>query len=174
MELIVAVDRRWAIGKGEALLFSIPEDLARFRERTLGRAIVYGRTTMATFPEGRPLAGRNNYVLTHDPERIPEPARGFASLPALLEAAGGEERLYVVGGECVYRQLLPLCRTAWVTQVDADGGGDRFFPDLDAAPGWRRAEASEWRRWQGLPFRFCRYEQGRAEGCCAPGDKDWG
>ncbi len=159
MELIAAVDRRWAIGKGERLLFSIPEDLSRFKALTLGRAIVYGRKTLLTFPGQQPLPGRRNYVLTHAPETVPAPAQGYASVPALLAAAEGEERLFVAGGERVYRQLLPRCTLAWVTQVDADGAGDKFLPDLDAAPEWRLEEASDWKRWQGLGYRFCRYRR---------------
>ena len=157
MELIVAVDRDWAIGRGEQLLFSIPEDLARFKALTLGKAIVYGRKTMATFPGGKPLPGRANYVLTHHPEQIPAPAKGFDSVESLLEAAEREQELFVVGGQQVYEQLLPLCRGAWVTRIDARGGGDRFFPDLDRMPEWQLAEASAWKDWQGLRFRFCHY-----------------
>lgn len=157
MELIAAVDRDWAIGRGQKLLFSIPEDLARFKALTLGKSIVYGRNTMATFPGGKPLPGRANYVLTHHPEQIPAPARGFASLETLLEAARQEAELFVVGGQQVYEQLLPRCRGAWITQIDAWGRGDRFLPDLDRMPEWQLAEASEWKRWQGLRFRFCHY-----------------
>lgn len=155
MELIVAVDRDWSIGRGGELLFSIPEDLARFKALTLGKAIVYGSRTMATFPGGKPLPGRANYVLTHHPERVPDPARGMDSVAKLLETADRE--LFVVGGEQVYRQLLPLCRGAWVTKIAARGGGDKFFPNLDRLPGWQLTEASEWKDWKGLRFQFCRY-----------------
>lgn len=157
MELIVAVDRDWAIGRGDRLLFSIPEDLARFKALTLGKAIVYGRRTMATFPGGKPLPGRANYVLTHHPEQIPAPARGFDSVESLLEAARQEVKLFVVGGQQVYEQLLPLCRGAWVTRIDARGGGDKIFPNLDRLPGWHLAESSAWKDWNGLHFQFCRY-----------------
>ena len=157
MELIAAVDLDWAIGRGDRLLFSIPEDLARFKALTLGKAIVYGRKTMATFPGGRPLPGRTNYVLTHHPEQIPAPALGVDSVETLLAVARQEPELLVVGGQQVYEQLLPLCRGAWVTRVDALGGGDRFFPDLDRMPEWQLAETSAWKDWQGLRFRFCHY-----------------
>ncbi len=157
MELIAAVDRDWAIGRGEQLLYSIPEDLARFKELTIGKAIVYGRKTMATFPGGKPLPGRKNYVLTHHLEQVPAPAWGVASVEELLEAVRQESDLFVAGGEQVYRQLLPFCDGAWITQIDAQGGGDRFLPNLDRMPEWQLAEVSEWKRWQDLRFRFCRY-----------------
>lgn len=157
MELIAAVDRDWAIGRGEELLYSIPEDLARFKSLTWGKAIVYGRKTMVTFPDGNPLLGRKNYVLTHQPEQVPAPARGVASVEELLEVARQEPTLFVAGGEQVYRQLLPFCDGAWITQIDAQGGGDRFLSNLDRMPEWQLAEVSEWKRWQDLRFRFCRY-----------------
>ena len=157
MELIAVVDREWAIGRGAELLFSIPEDLARFKALTLGKAIVYGRKTMATFPGERPLPGRTNYVLTHHPEQIPAPARGFDSVENLLEAAREESKLFVVGGQQVYEQLLPQCQGAWVTQIDVQAGGDRFCPNLDRMPEWQLVETSEWKCWQGLRFRFCHY-----------------
>lgn len=159
MELIVAVDRDWCIGRGDQLLFSIPEDLARFKALTLGKAIVYGRKTMATFPGERPLPGRTNYVLTHQPELIPAPARGFDSVENLLEAAREESKLFVVGGQQVYEQLLPQCQGAWVTQIDVRAGGDRFCPNLDQMNQWQRTEQSAWRDWQDLRFRFCRYRR---------------
>ena len=157
MELIAAVDRDWAIGRGEELLFSIPEDLARFKSLTWGKTIVYGRKTMITFPGGKPLPGRKNYVLTHSPEQIPAPAQGVASVEDLLEVARQEPALFVAGGEQVYRQLLPFCDGARITQIDAQGGGDRLLSNLDRMPEWQLAEVSEWKRWQDLRFRFCRY-----------------
>lgn len=161
MELIVAVDRLWAIGREGKLLFSIPEDLKHFKDLTLGRAIVYGRKTMATFPGGRPLPGRKNYILTHSPASLPPDAIGVTSAASLLEAAAEEDRLFVVGGESVYRALLPYCARAWVTQVDAEAGGDRHCPELDKASDWFLAERSEWKEWRGLRFRFCRYDNKR-------------
>ena len=88
LELIAAVDRRWAIGRGERLLFSIPEDLHRFRALTEGNAIVYGRRTLSTFPDGQPLPRRRNYVLTHTPETLPSDAVGVRSVDALLSRSG--------------------------------------------------------------------------------------
>ena len=150
MELVVAVDERWAIGREGALLFSIPEDLHRFKALTWGKPIVLGRKTLDTFPGRRPLPGRANLVLTHHPESLPE---GF-------EAIGLEdvpEDGVVVGGEDVYRQLLDRCSVAHVTKIFADGRGDAFFPDLDAHPDWMLDWQSEQQEWNDLQFRFCKY-----------------
>ena len=150
MRLIVAVDKNWAIGREGELLYHIPEDLHHFKALTWGQTILYGRKTMDTFPGGRPLPGRRNLVLTHHPETLPPGAEA-------VETFSGLEEAFVVGGASVYAQLLPQCTEAYVTKVDADGGGDAFFPDLDASPEWRLAEASESKQYHGLTYRFCRY-----------------
>lgn len=152
MELVVAVDEHWAIGREGALLFSIPQDLRRFRELTWGRDIVLGRRTLETFPGRKPLPGRRNLVLTHRPQELPE---GF-------EASSAEEvpdNCVVVGGADVYRQLLSRCTVAHVTKIYADGGGDAFFSNLDASPDWTPVWQSELLEWEGLSFRFFTYQR---------------
>ena len=69
---VVAVDRNWAIGKGNALLCHLPGDLKYFKELTIGKKILVGRKTLDSFPGGRPLPGRENIVVTRDPsfERV--------------------------------------------------------------------------------------------------------
>ena len=150
--LIAAVDCNWAIGREGKLLFSIPEDLHRFRELTVAKTILYGRRTLSTFPAGRPLEGRTNLVLTHSPETLPEGCMqaDLRNLP---------DELLVVGGAEVYKQMLPLCRKAWITKVEADGHGDRFLVNLDADPEWRLTACSEEKKWQDLTYTFCQYER---------------
>lgn len=155
MQLIVAVDRNWAIGRDGELLFHIPEDLHRFKKRTWGKPIVYGRKTLATFPGGGPLPGRTNYVLTHHPEKLPPDAIALDSLDKV------DADCIVVGGASVYEALLPKCAAAYVTKIDADGEGDAFFPNLDAHPDWQLAEQSEAKRWNDLTYRFCKYVRKR-------------
>ena len=130
MKLIVAVDRSWAIGReGDQLLY-LSADLRRFKELTLGGTVILGRKTLATFPGGRPLKGRRNLILSRSPDFAPEGAEVFRSVEELLAAA--PEDSFVIGGESVYRALLPYCTTAYVTKIDAAFPADRFFPDLDA------------------------------------------
>lgn len=153
MELIVAVDRNWAIGKKGHLLFSIPDDMRHFREMTLGRAIVYGRETLKTFPGEKPLPGRLNYVLTHHPDTLPEGCVPLTSADEIPQ----DEAVFVVGGGSVYQQLLPECVVAHVTFVDMDGGGDVFFPDLNASDDWVLVSKTDTMCYEGLTYRFCTY-----------------
>ena len=157
MDQIVAVDQKSAIGKDGELLFSIPGDLERFKEMTTGAAIVYGRKTMETFPEGKPLPDRKNYVLTHEPETLPEGCVGVASLDELFQALKGEKSVFVVGGESVYGELLPYCNHAYVTKVDVDGKGNSWFPALDGEENWELTEESELKNWNGMNYQFCTY-----------------
>ena len=150
MELVVAVDRHWAIGREGRLLFSIPDDLRHFRELTWGKSILYGRKTLATFPGGKPLPGRTNLLLTHRAENLPDDL-------SVVDINSVPEDCIVVGGASVYRQLLGQCRVAHVTKIYADGDGDVFFPDLDSHPDWQLVWQSEQRQWQGLHYCFCKY-----------------
>ena len=156
MDLIVAVDQNWAIGKdGEQLLY-LSQDLKRFKALTLGHAVILGRRTLSTFPGGRPLKGRRNLILSTTPGFAPEGGEVYPSLDALLAAAPADA--FVIGGAQVYRLLLPACRRLYVTQIDADGGADVFFPE-PAPELWRITEQSPWQEEQGLRYRYLTYER---------------
>ena len=107
MNVIVAVDENWAIGKGGDQLVYIPEDLKHFKELTMGHPVILGRRTLATFPGGRPLKGRRNLILSRDPDFRPEGGEVYPDVDALLFAA--PEDAFVVGGASVYRALLDRC-----------------------------------------------------------------
>ena len=156
MDLIVAVDQNWAIGKdGEQLLY-LSQDLKRFKALTLGHAVILGRRTLSTFPGGRPLKGRRNLILSTTPDFAPEGGEVYPSLDALLAAAPADA--FVIGGAQVYRLLLPVCRRLYVTQIDADGGADVFFPEPTPEL-WRITEQSPWQEEQGLRYRYLTYER---------------
>lgn len=157
MELIVAVDQNWAIGYQGDQLFYIPADLKRFKELTTGHPVILGRKTLATFPGGRPLKGRPNLILSRDPDFRPEGADVYPDLAPLLAAA--PEDSFVIGGESVYRALLPHCSVAHVTKVDAAFEADTWFPDLDEDPNWYVSQTSEDMEHEGLTFRYVTYRR---------------
>lgn len=157
MDLIVAVDQNWAIGKdGEQLLY-LSQDLKRFKALTLGHAVILGRRTLSTFPGGRPLKGRRNLILSTTPGFAPEGGEVYPSLDALLAAAPADA--FVIGGESVYRALLDRCGTAYVTKILAQYPADRHFPDLDADPRWESVEESELLEENGVRFRYVTYRR---------------
>lgn len=157
MDLIVAVDQNWAIGKdGEQLLY-LSQDLKRFKALTLGHAVILGRRTLSTFPGGRPLKGRRNLILSTTPGFAPEGGEVYPSLDALLAAAPADA--FVIGGESVYRALLDRCGTAYVTKILAQYPADRYFPDLDADPWWESVEESGLLEENGVRFRYVTYRR---------------
>ena len=157
MNLIAAVDRNWAIGKGGDQLVYLRTDLKRFQALTTGHAVILGRKTLATFPGGRPLKNRRNLVLSRDPDFHPEGAEVFPTLEALLAAA--PEDAFVIGGGSVYRALLPRCSVAYITKIDAAWPADTWLPDLDALPEWRVAEEGEELEENGVRFRYVTYRR---------------
>ena len=138
MNLVVAVDKNWGIGYKGDLLARIKADLKNFAVLTRERAVVLGSNTLATFPGGKVLKGRTNIVLNPDPDYAPEGAIVAHSIEEAVKIAEeyGSDDVWVIGGMSIYRQMLPYCRLAFVTRIDADFKKDAFFPDLDADPRW--------------------------------------
>lgn len=158
MNLIVAVDQSWAIGKDGDQLVYISEDLRHFKDLTLGHPVILGRRTLATFPGGRPLKGRRNLVLSRNPHFAPEGAEVFQDLETLLAAA--TEDAFVIGGASVYAALLDRCDTAYVTKIGGRfPGADCFFPDLDARPEWHMTQEGPELEEEGLTFRYVTYRR---------------
>ncbi|MBR1471902.1 MAG: dihydrofolate reductase [Lachnospiraceae bacterium] len=159
MNLIVAVDKNWAIGNKGELLVSIPKDHKMFREETTGKVVVLGRKTMDTFPQKQPLKNRVNIILSRDPEYRVRDAEVVHSVEELLEELKKypTEDVYIIGGESVYRQLLPYCDTAHVTRIDHVYDADAFFPNLDEDPAWEVTAESEEETYFDLEYRFVRY-----------------
>ena len=164
LTLIACVDRHGGLGRDGDLLFRLAEDLHEFRAQTQGRTVVLGRRTLATFPGGRPLPGRRCIVLSKSVREIPgaEVASSLEELWALLR--GTASPICVIGGEIVYRELLPYCTEAIVTHVDADGGADAFLPRLDGPCGFvrissRGAVDDE----TGISMELCRYRRAWSE-----------
>lgn len=157
MNLIVAVDENWAIGRGGDQLVYISADLKRFRELTTGHAVILGRKTLATFPGGRPLKNRRNLILSATPGYQVEGAEVYADVDSLMENAPDDA--FVIGGESVYRALLDRCDTAYVTKILASYPADRYFPDLDKLPDWQVAEEGDVLEEDGVKFRYVTYKK---------------
>ena len=163
MNLIAAVDRNWAIGNKGQLLVRIPNDHKMFRQETLGKVIVYGRKTLETFPMAQPLDRRENIVLSRNPDLKVRGARVVPGLEELLELFSDypSEDIYIIGGESVYRQLLPYCDTAHITKIDYAYEADAFFPNLDEDPEWEVTACSDEQTYFDIRYEFVRYERRR-------------
>ena len=159
MNLIVAVDKNWAIGKDNKLLVSIPDDMKFFRETTSGKVVVMGRKTLESFPNGKPLKNRVNIVLTRDENYQVKDAIVVHSKEELDKelAKYNSDDIFVIGGESIYRMLLDDCSTAFVTYIDYAYDADTFFPNLDEKPEWNLAEESEEQTYYDIEFYFRTY-----------------
>lgn len=158
MNAIVVVDKNWAIGRDNQLLFSLPTDMKRFRTLTLGGTVLLGRRTLDSFPGGRPLPGRRNIVVTRDPAFQREGVVTVTSLAAALEAGADLEHLWVIGGGSIYTALLSRCKRAYLTKVDAAAeDADTFFPNLDKLPGWEVEAVSDPVTENGFTYTFVDY-----------------
>lgn len=161
MNLIVAVDKNWAIGNKNKLLVSIPNDMKNFRKTTTGNVIVMGRKTLESFPQGQPLGNRVNIVLTTNADYRVSGATVVTSIEEMLDTLKQYEdkEIYVIGGESIYRQLLPYCDRAVVTRIDEAYEADTYFPNLDELEEWKLTEESEEQTYFDICYTFTTYER---------------
>lgn len=129
LNLIAAVARNGAIGKDNALLWRLPEDLKFFKRTTLGSPVIMGRKTFESI--GRPLPGRRNIVVTRNAAWQHEGVEVASSLDAAIDLVKHEAQVFVIGGGELYTQALPQADQLILTEVDADFEGDTFFPTWD-------------------------------------------
>jgi dihydrofolate reductase len=159
--LIASADQNWGLGKNNKLLKRIPEDLKRFSELTVGNIIIVGRKTLESFKDKKPLPGRINVVLTRDESYSCEGAVIVHDLDSLSEAIEDfDGKVYVCGGESLYRQLLRYCSKALITRIDEVFPADAYLVNLDKTEGWIKTFEGEWQESRsGVRFRYADYER---------------
>lgn len=161
MKAILAADKNWGIGYNNHLLVSIPSDMKFFRQTTTGKVVVMGRKTLESFPNGMPLKNRTNIVLTGNQNYQVKDAVVVHSEDELMDELEkyDTDDIFVIGGESVYRMMLPHCDTVYVTKIDRAFQADTFFPDLDEMDEWAMTEESEEQTCFDLEFCFTKYER---------------
>ena len=161
MNLIVAVDSNWAIGKENKLLVSIPQDMKFFRETTKGKVVAMGRKTLESFPGGQPLKNRVNVVLTTDKNYKVKDTVIVHTIEEMVDELKkyDSEDIFVIGGESIYRQLLPYCTKEKKTKIDHAYDADTYFPNLDEDPEWTMTKISEEQTCFNLEYYFTIYER---------------
>lgn len=159
MNAIVNVNPHWGIGKDGKLLVSVPADLRRFRDLTLGKTVIYGRKTLATFPDGKPLPDRENIILSKDAGFSAEGATVCHSLDELKSLLRDRysENVFVIGGQSVYKLLVPYCEKAYVTFSYTELKADAFFPNLNNRENWLVTSIEPTQIEGKVPFRFVEY-----------------
>lgn len=161
MNLIVAVDNKWGIGKNGGLLARLPGDMKYFREHTTGKVVVMGRKTLESLPGRRGLPNRENYVLTTNPDFEAEGCTVIHSEDDLWDvlAAHEPDDVYLIGGASLYNWFYSLCDRLYVTKMDADLDADTFITDFDEDGGFVITYESEPVTENGITYRFVIYEK---------------
>ena len=158
MDLIVAVYDDWGIGADGTQQVALCADRKFFRETTRGATVIAGRRTVGDFPGQKPLPGRHNIILTRQGGDFP----GFTvcgSPEEAVAAAGDTEKIMVIGGGSIYRQMLPMCDRAYITKVHLTPVSDTFFPDLDEDPAWEMTEVLQSGEENGIAYEMYLYQR---------------
>jgi dihydrofolate reductase len=139
LSIIVAADRNNVIGKDNALIWHLPNDLRYFKEKTTGHAIIMGRRTFESV--GKPLPNRRNIIITRNPDFKADGCEVVTSLDEALKRVNPADENFIVGGEDIYRQALPVTDRVYLTRIDHAFEGDRHFPQLGAE--WELTEQTQ-------------------------------
>lgn len=132
VSLVAAVARGGVIGTGDSIPWHIPEDLAFFRDLTMGHPVVMGRRTWDSLPERfRPLPGRRNVVVTRNPAWVADGAERAASLDDALRLVADAAEAFVIGGAEIFAAALPVADALVLTEVELDVEGEVLFPPWD-------------------------------------------
>ena len=157
VHMIWAEARDRVVGAKGEIPWRLPEDQRMFRDRTGGATVVMGRATWDSLPERfRPLPGRRNVVLTRNPSWSAPGAEVVHSVDE-VDLSG---EVWVMGGEAVYRALLPKAEHILRTRIDLDVEGDTWAPELDGR--WVVTASSGWQT-SGGGLRFIVEELARAQ-----------
>ena len=159
MRAIVAVDKKWGIGKKNDLLFILPADMKYFRETTLNKVVVMGSNTLKSFPGGKPLKNRTNVVLFPGGEKRDDclVVESLQEIKQVIKDYNPDD-VFIIGGAMFYKTMIPYCSEVLVTKVDADGGAEVFYENLDELPNWSCVSESETVETNGYNVRFTVYK----------------
>lgn len=156
--IIVAVGKNREIGKGNKLLWHIPEDLKNFKEITIGKTVIMGRKTFESI--GRPLPNRKNIVLSKNGDKESFEQKGielYQNLESLIEDyKNSEEEIFILGGEQIYREFMQkgLVRRLYISYIEfSDSEADAYFPEIDYN-NWKIIKEKNYDNW-----KFCMYEK---------------
>jgi len=170
LHIVVAVSSNRVIGKEGRIPWHLPEDLRMFKELTLNHPVLMGRKTFFSIINqlGKPLPQRYNVVLTKDKkvkdniDREYSEVKVFSCFEESIAWAEKEgfQKIFVVGGEKIYRESLPCCDEIFLTEVDANFDGDTFFPEIEW-DNWTAVKKMEWTlgKHHGLRYRFCHFKR---------------
>ena len=161
MNILVAADRHWAIGKDGRGLVTIPADQQMLMRERAGKVVVRGRKTLEGLPGAQPLGNRVNVVLSGNRDYKVKGARVCGSLDQALEvlSAYDTDDIYIIGGLSIYEQFLPYVDTVHVTRIDYTYDADTFFSNLEKAGAWEMTGESDEQTYFDLCYTFQKFQR---------------
>ena len=165
---ILNCDNKWGIGKRNGLLFSLPLDMKFFRETTKGHVVAMGENTLLSFPGSKPLKNRTHIVLSADPTHNYEGVTNVHTFEDFLKTINEyslKEDVYIIGGASIYNQTLPYVDFVYLTKVNADGGAEVFFTNLDELDNFEIVKSSDLIMDGELEIRFLTYKNNDKKVC---------
>ena len=163
MNMIVAADTNWGIGKDGQLLAHLSGDLKYFKEKTLGKVVVMGRKTLESLPGGKPLSGRTNIVLTSDPDFDREGCIPVHSMEELREKCSEypHDQVMIIGGATLYNALMEECESLFITRIYKEFSADAYIKNPDMLPQYKVVWKSEMKEEHGIQYRLFEYKRER-------------
>ena len=161
MNLIVAADRNWGIGKNGGLLCHLPGDLRYFKEKTGGKVVVMGRSTLESLPGGMPLPNRTNIVITRQQDFEKDGCITVHSISELKENIKKYDKddVMIIGGASIYNALMEECDKLYITKILADFDADVFIKNVDELKAFKMTEDSPETEENGIRYHFTVYER---------------
>lgn len=156
ISIIVAIAEDNGIGKGNDLLWHIPDDLKHFKKVTMGKPVIMGKRTWFSLPK-RPLPGRRNIVITDVSGELFEGAEAAYSINEAVDKCRSEEEVIIMGGGSIYRQFMPYADRLYITKVYKTAEADVFFPEISDSE-WKVVE-EEPHKDEVIPYSYLIYER---------------
>lgn len=160
VSIIVAASLNNAIGRGNQLIYRVPNDMKRFKELTTGHTIIMGRKTFESLPKGA-LPNRRNLVLSTNSNAEFTGAERFSSLDEAIAACKDEKEVFIIGGDSVYKQAMPKADAIYLTLIeDITKDADAFFPEIKSEE-WKETgrEPHPIDEKHHYPYTFINYER---------------
>ena len=127
--IIVAIAKDRVIGADNDIPWYCPADLQYFKRTTMGAPVVMGRKTYESL-KIQPLPGRRNIIISRNPDYQAAGCEIFTSIEAAIAQLAAVDKVFIIGGAELYKQMLPQAQELYVTQVDVAVAGDRYFPEI--------------------------------------------
>lgn len=163
MNLIVAVDKKYAISKDDKLLAYLPTDLGYFKSKTIGKIVVMGRKTIDTLPGTKLLKDRKTIILTRNINYKKDGAIIINSISEFFKYIDDnnidKKDIYISGGANIYNQFINFCNTAYITKIDYDFDGDEHIKNFDELDNWKQVKESECINENGYAFKMLVYKK---------------